>query len=50
MMWFWNCLRVVLGSEVDKPSEVLIKILNATKYIESNIQNFKALRTYDPII
>ena len=49
-----NVLRVYricgVGSEVNKPSKILIKILNASKYIESNIQNFKAQRTDDLII
>ena len=49
-----NVLRVYwiyeVGSEVNKPSKILIKILNPSEYIESNIQNFKAQRTNDPII
>ena len=39
-----------LGSEVNKPIKILIKISNAVKYIESNIQNTKAQRAYDHII
>ena len=41
---------LVLGSEVDKPSKILIKRLNATKNIKSDIQNIKALRKDDPAI
>ena len=40
----------MLGSEVDKPSKILIKTLNAAKYIESDIQNIEAPKTDDPII
>ena len=40
----------VLGSEVDKLSEILIKTSNAAKYIELDIQNIKAPRIDDPII
>ena len=32
-------LYLLLGSKVDKPSKILIKILNAAKHIESDIQN-----------
>ena len=38
------------GSEVDKPSEILIKTSSSSKDIKSNIQNTEAPRTYDPII
>ena len=41
---------MMLGSKVNMPSKILIKISNAIKYIESNIQNFKAPRIDDPII
>ena len=40
----------LLGSEVNKPSKILIKISNVAKYIESNIQNIVVPRTDDPII
>ena len=40
----------MLGSTVDKLSEVLIKTSNEMEYIESDIQNIEALRTDDPII
>ena len=43
-------MLLVLGSEVDKPSKILIKTLNAAKYIELNIQNIKAPRIYNLII
>ena len=39
-----------LGSKVDKPSKILIKISNAIEYIESDIQNTEASRRDDPII
>ena len=39
----------VLGFEVDKISKILIKTLNATECIESNIQNIEALRVDNPI-
>ena len=39
-----------MGSEVDKLSEILIKTLNVTEFIESDIQNIKPPRTDDPII
>ena len=35
---------MLLGSEVDKPSKILIKTSNAAKYIEPDIQNTKAQR------
>ena len=40
----------VLGCEVDKLYEILIKTSNATKYIESDIQKIEAPRTDNPII
>ena len=40
----------LLCFEVDKPSKILIKILNVVEYIESNIQNIEAPTTNDPII
>ena len=40
----------LLGFEVDKPSEILIKTLNAREYIESDIQNIEAPRIDDLII
>ena len=40
----------MLGSEIDKPSEIFIKTLNVLEYIESNIPEFEAPRTNDPII
>ena len=40
----------MLGSEVDKPSKLLIKTLNAVEYIELDIQNTEPPRTDDPII
>ena len=43
-------IPMVLSSKVDKPSKILIKILNVAKYIKSNIQNTKPPRTYDSII
>ena len=46
-MWQWMGL---LGSEVDKPSEILIKTSNASEYSESDIQNIKAPRKYELII
>ena len=39
-----------LGSEVDKPSKILIKMSNAREYIESTIQNTEELRKDDLII
>ena len=39
-----------LGSEVDKPSKILIKTLNAVEYIELDIQNTEATRVYDHLI
>ena len=41
---------VLLRSEVDKPSKILIKTLNAAEYIELDIQNIQTPRTYDRII
>ena len=40
-------INFLLGFEVNKPSKILIKTLNAVKYIESDIQNIKALRLDD---
>ena len=40
----------LLGSKVDKPSEISIKISNSVEYIESDIQNIEAPRIDDPII
>ena len=39
----------VFGSKVDKPSEILIKTLNAIEYIELDIQNIEAPKIDDPI-
>ena len=39
-----------MGSQVDKPSEILIKTSNTTEYIESNIHNIEAPRKNDLII
>ena len=38
----------LLGSEIDKPSKILIKTSNAVKYIELDVQNIEALGTNDP--
>ena len=40
----------VMGSKVDKLSEILIKTLNAAENIKSDIQNTKPPRIVDPII
>ena len=40
----------LLGSKVDKLSEILIKTSNASEYIESDIQNIEAPRIYDSIV
>ena len=40
----------MLGYEVDKPSKFLIKTLNATEYIESDIQKIEIPRINDHII
>ena len=40
----------MLGSEVDKSFEILIKTSNAVEYIESDIQTIEAPRTDDPIV
>ena len=40
----------VLGFEVDKPSKILIKTLNVTKYLELNIQNIGRTRINSHII
>ena len=34
----------MMGFEVNKPFKILIKILNATEYIELNIQNIKCTK------
>ena len=39
-----------MGFEVDKLFKILIKTLNATEYIESDIQNIETPRIDDPII
>ena len=44
LMWYVLCF------EVDKISKILIKTLNAKEYIELDIQNTEAPRTYDTII
>ena len=41
---------MMLGSEVNKLSELLIKTSNTTEYIESDTENIKAPRANDPII
>ena len=41
---------MVLGSQVNKPSQILMKTSNVMEYIESYIQNIEAPRTYDPIV
>ena len=43
-------MDLVLGSEVDKLSKILIKTSNAPENIESDIQNTKPPRTDDLII
>ena len=43
-------MQSLLGSMVDKISEILIKTSNVAEYIESDIQNIEAPRTDDPII
>ena len=40
----------MLTFEIDKPSIILIKILSAAEYIESDIQNAKARRINDRTI
>ena len=40
----------MLSYEVDKPSKFLIKISNATEYIEFDIHNIEAPRIDDLII
>ena len=40
----------LLGSKVDKLSNIFIKTSNAMEYIESDIQNIEAPRVDDPII
>ena len=41
---------MVLGSEVDKLYEILIKTSNAAEYIESDIQNIEVPRIDDHMI
>ena len=43
-------MKFLLGSKVDKASQISIKTSNAAKYIESDIQNIEASRTKDLII
>ena len=43
-------MYILLGSEVDKLSEILIKTSNAMEYIKSDIQNIEAPIIDDPII
>ena len=43
-------MLILLGSEVDKPSNILIKISSIAEYIESDIQNIEASKIDDPII
>ena len=40
----------MLGSDVNKPSKILIKILSVVEYIELDVQNTKARRIDDLII
>ena len=39
-----STICIMLWSEVDKPSKILIKTSTATEYIESDIQNLKPSR------
>ena len=43
-------LMNLLDFEIDKPSKIPIKTLNAMEYIESDRQNIEAPRKDDPII
>ena len=43
-------MSLVLGFEVVKYSKILIKTSNAMEYIELDIQNIEAPKTYDSII
>ena len=43
-------MGTLMGSKVHKPSKFFIKTLNATEYIESDVQNNEAPRTSDHII
>ena len=43
-------MRRLLGSEIDKLYEILIKTSSAMKYIESNIYNIVVPIIDDPII
>ena len=47
MISLW--LDLFFGSEVDKPSEFLMKTSNVMEYITLDIQNIEAPRIYDPI-
>ena len=42
-------MESLFGSDVDKPSKILIKTSNAVEYIELDIQNAKSLWKNDPI-
>ena len=42
--------KLLFGFKVNNPYEILIKISNATEYIEWDIQNIEAPRTHVPII
>ena len=39
-------MKIILRFEVNKPSKILIKILNAAEYIKSNIQNIQAQKKW----
>ena len=43
-------MELLLGSEIDIISKILIKPSNVVNYIESYIQNINSLIKYDPII
>ena len=43
-------MDVMLGSEVNTPSKILIKTSNTVEYIKYDIQNIEALRIDDPVI
>ena len=43
-------LNPLLGSKFNKSFKIMIKTSNIVEYIQSDIQNIKALRTNDPII
>ena len=42
--------HIFLGSEVDKPSKIMIKTMSIEEYIELNIQNIEVPKINDPII